>query len=260
MAAIFNEGRDFVSRIRKVYTMRLAGRIGIFLCCLLLVFRDPGEMEILQGGNFFRKPSALHLLWAIWMTDMVFQLIPVKAAIALGSHKIFLRYYKPWGKEIDRQGLKDYMAESGKGAAKVFVLWLVLTAAIGVLHRTGILEDPMLFLITAAFYVCDLVCVVIICPFRLLMGNRCCTTCRIFNWDHLMMFAPVVYIDGFYTRSLFFMALAVWIVWEMCAVRYPQRFWEGTNKALGCKECKDKLCPRYDSFILKGTKKCDINL
>ena len=84
-----------MSKIRKVYTARLAGRCVIFTGCLLLFFYSPKELEILQGGNFFRKFSVLHVLWGIWMADMFCQLVPVKAAIALGSHKIFLKYYRP---------------------------------------------------------------------------------------------------------------------------------------------------------------------
>ncbi|MBQ8537093.1 MAG: hypothetical protein IJ461_06810, partial [Clostridia bacterium] len=66
------------------------------------------------------------------------------------------------------------------------------------------------------------------------MKNRCCTTCRIFNWDHLMMFSPLVFIHSFYAQSLFLLALAVFFVWEGCILLYPERFWEQTNEALRC--------------------------
>jgi len=249
-----------MSNVRKAYTVRLLGRCAIFIGCLFLFFYNPKELEVLQGGNFFRRFSVLHVLWGIWVTDMLFQLVPVKAAVALGSHKIFLKYFRPSGREARRSELKSYMAKAARGAGKVFILWFALTVSMGALHRKGILDDSLLFMASVVFYVGDLVCVVIICPFRLIMGNRCCTTCRIFNWDHLMMFAPMVYIDGFYSRSLLFMALAVWIVWEVHVAKYPERFWEGSNKALRCEACTDKLCPLYDRFILKGIKKCDINL
>lgn len=47
-------------------------------------------------------------------------------------------------------------------------------------------------------------------------------------------------------------------VWEFIAARRPERFWEGTNRALRCVECSDKLCPRYDhllKFYLERDKK-----
>ena len=77
-----------------------------------------------------------------------------------------------------------------------------MIAGIGALYYSGVLDRANLFMISVLFYVCDLICVLIWCPFRLIMKNRCCTTCRIFNWDHLMMFSPLIFLDGFFTRSL----------------------------------------------------------
>ena len=110
---------------------------------------------------------------------------------------------------------------------------------------TGVLGRNEIFLVAVLFYVCDLICVLIWCPFRLIMRNRCCTTCRIFNWDHLMMFSPFVLTPGLYTTSLLIIAFAVWVVWEVCVMLYPERFWERTNAALKCVNCTDKLCTQY---------------
>ena len=77
------------------------------------------------------------------------------------------------------------------------------------------------------------------------MKTRCCTECRIFNWDHLMMFSPLLFVDGFYARSLVVMAAAVFILWEYCIMAYPERFWEMSNEALKCSSCTDKLCSQY---------------
>lgn len=102
-----------------------------------------------------------------------------------------------------------------------------------------------LFLLCVCFYVCDLICVLFFCPFRIFfLKNRCCATCRIFNWDHLMMFSPFVFAAGFFTLSLFFLALLVFVVWEAAFHLHPERFWEQTNAALGCAACTDRLCGR----------------
>ena len=77
------------------------------------------------------------------------------------------------------------------------------------------------------------------------MKNKCCTTCRIFNWDHLMMFTPMLFIKGFYSYSLILLAFGVFAVWEICVFLYPERFWENSNMALKCSECTDKLCTQY---------------
>ena len=102
-----------------------------------------------------------------------------------------------------------------------------------------------MFMLSVIFYVCDLICVLVWCPFRLIMKNKCCTTCRIFNWDHLMMFSPLIFIGGFYSVSLVVMAVIAWLVWEICIMLYPERFCEMTNVALKCSECTDKLCTQY---------------
>ena len=120
-----------------------------------------------------------------------------------------------------------------------------MLALLAILYFTGVLSREGVFLASVVFYVCDLVCVLIWCPFRLIMKNRCCTTCRIYNWDHLMMFSPFLLIPGFYTTTLLLLAFAVWVVWELCVMMYPERFWEITNQALRCSECTDKLCTQY---------------
>ena len=105
--------------------------------------------------------------------------------------------------------------------------------------------DTALLMITMVFYVCDLICVLIWCPFRLIVKAKCCTTCRIFNWDHLMMFSPMLMVSGFFSRTLLLMAIADWLIWELCIMMYPERFWENTNAALRCTNCTDKLCTQY---------------
>ncbi len=47
-------------------------------------------------------------------------------------------------------------------------------------------------------------------------GNKCCTTCRIFNWDHLMMFTPMLFVKGFSSYSLILVAISVFAAWEIC--------------------------------------------
>jgi len=147
--------------------------------------------------------------------------------------------------KINAGALKKYIVDTTKAAYKVFIAWALLIAALGVLKYLKILKNAHLFLISVCFYVCDLICVLIWCPFRLIMKNKCCTTCRIFNWDHLMMFTPMVFILGFYSWSLIAVAVFVWIVWEICVFVYPERFWENSNMALKCSECTDKLCTQY---------------
>ena len=173
---------------------------------------------------------------------MIQQIIPVKNKLPLGSMKLFSDRFKPIRDKINYEALRDYISTTTKAAYKVLLLWCGLIAAIGILYWTGVIGKMGLFMISVCFYVCDLICVLIWCPFRLLMKTRCCTTCRIFNWDHLMMFSPLIFVDGFFAKSLVTLAVIVFLVWEWTAFRHPERFCEDTNQALKCIECTDLLC------------------
>lgn len=233
-----------ISDIRKRYIIRLVGRCIILLLAFVLFFTGFDRHDILQGFAFFEKFSLLHVLWGIWMLDMLFQLIPVKH-IALGSHKVFKIRFRPVLERINLEALKKYILTTTRSAYKVMLLWTALITALGFLKHWGVLTDGHLFLISVLFYVCDLICVLIWCPFRLIMKNKCCTTCRIFNWDHMMMFTPMLFVKGFFSISLLVMAFAIWLIWELCVLMYPERFWEKSNAALKCSECTDKLCTQY---------------
>jgi len=225
--------------------IRLVLRCIIFLICVGLLLFKPEQFEVLERGQFFSRFSLLHLLWITWLVDMILQIIPVRNHLPLGSMKLFANRFRPIRKKINYLALRDYVVATTKSAYLVMLLWCALLAVIGILYWLGVLSKPMVFLISAAFYVCDLICVLIWCPFRLIMKNRCCTTCRIFNWDHLMMFSPLLFIGGFYALSLVAFAVLAWLVWELCVMMYPERFWYKSNVALTCAECTDKLCTQY---------------
>lgn len=233
------------SDIRKLYIIKLVGRCIICCLCGMMYIADRESFEIMNGLNFFKRFSPFHIIWAIWMADMLLQIVPVKNRIPLGSQKLFRLRFRPIREKVNVQRLKQYIVSTTKSAYKVFVLWTALIIVLGVLYTHQIIDDALLFMITVVFYVCDLICVLVWCPFRLIMQNRCCTTCRIFNWDHLMMFSPQLFVKGFFSYSLFLMSIVVWIVWELCVLLHPERFWEYSNEALKCENCTDKLCTQY---------------
>ena len=240
-----------MSKTRKDYILRLIGRCIVLVLCCRLCFVAPQEFTILDGLNFFSHLSLLHALWLVWVFDMVLQIIPIRNKVPLGSQKLFANRFRPIREKINYEALRSYILTTTKAAYKVFILWCVLITVIGILYWTGVISKTGLFMISVCFYVCDLVCVLIWCPFRLLMKTRCCTTCRIFNWDHLMMFSPLIFAGGFYSVSLVVLAFLAWLVWELCIMMYPERFWEHSNVALKCSECTDKLCTQYCQKLRK---------
>lgn len=233
------------SPLRKRYIARLIGRCVVLIIGIVLFFAAPKEFEILNGFNFFKQFSIFHILWAIWLVDMICQLFPIRKHIPLGSQKLFRQRFRPIREKINYPALKKHILSTTRAAGKVMVLWVALIAIIGLFYFFGVIDKKILFLISIVFYVCDLICVLIWCPFRLILKNRCCTTCRIFNWDHLMMFSPLIFVGGFYVWSLLGLSLVVVLVWELSIFIYPERFWEFSNEALKCSNCTDKLCTQY---------------
>lgn len=241
-----------MSKTRKIYFARLVGRCIIIILCIWAWLVKPDIYFVLNGMNFFKTLSPLHLLWAIWVVDMFLQIVPIKNKVPVGSQKLFANHFRPIRDKINHEALRSYIVATTKAAYKVFILWCLLIVGIGLLYYWGIIDKIALFMISVLFYVCDLICVLIWCPFRLIMKNRCCTTCRIFNWDHLMMFSPLIFTNGFFTSSLLIMSVIAWLVWELCVMMYPERFWDHSNAALQCAECTDKLCTQYCQKLRNG--------
>ena len=237
-------GGLIVSKMRKIYLARFIFRCLTLLAMTVLILLAPGQFEPFYPGRFLAKPTLLHLLWIVWMVDMLSQLIPSgKVVTALGSQKSFRVHFRRSANPLPPSKLAQRAKTSAKRAYVVFLVWCMLTALLGVLHKIGILGNLGLLWVSTFFYVCDLICVLFWCPFRhFTMKNRCCTTCRIFNWDHLMMFSPLLFVNGFFARSLALLSAVVFAVWEITVLRYPERFDEGTNDALKCSQCTDRLC------------------
>ena len=233
-----------LSYMRKIYMGRFILRCFTLLAVSLFLAVAPEQFVPLQAGMFFDKLTLLHVLWVVWVFDMLAQVVPsTKAVIALGSQKSFLAHFRKAHAPVSLETFRAKTAQAAKRAYIVFALWACLTFSLGLLHAKSILGDLAMLWISTFFYVCDLICVLFWCPFRhFIMKNRCCTTFRIFNWDHLMMFSPLIFVDGFFAKSLVTLAVIVFLVWEWTAFRHPERFCEDTNQALKCAECTDLLC------------------
>jgi len=240
-----------MSRMRRRYTLRLIGRILVLIIGILLLALRPQAYDILHGWNFFKQFSILHLLWIVWVVDMVVQILPVGKDIPLGSQKLFKFRFVSLKEKINREALKKYIIHTNRNAGLIMLIWAALIFVICTLHYKGVISDAAAMVITMLFYVCDLICVLIWCPFRLILKTRCCTTCRIFNWDHMMMFTPMLCVKGFYSWSLLLMAIAAVAIWEINVFFHPERFWDHTNAALQCANCTDKLCTQYCQKLRK---------
>jgi hypothetical protein len=164
----------------------------------------------------------------------------------MGCQKQFKKNYIPSGKEFEHV--------PNPGAPKhptlvVLLSWVLLNGAIFALFFAGIIDEGILVLIALAYSICDMICILFFCPFQeWMMKNKCCGSCRIYNWDFAMMFTPFIVVKSFYTWSLLGLALLLVFAWEVFYRKFPERFYENTNLALACKNCPEKLCHHKQSL------------
>ena len=241
------------SKFRQKYINRLITRIIILLITIGIYVFYPDSFIVAKDLNFIKQFSPLHILWFIWMLDMILQLCRAPKYWPLGSQKFFAHRYLPSIKKIDKKLIKEYMKKLTQGSTTVAIVWIIFISIIDILYLNKIFPYQILIIISTIFYVCDIICVVFWCPFKeFFMHNKCCTTCRIFNWDHAMMFSPLIVLPGIWTYSLILMSLIVLIVWEITCAIYPERFLEKTNCALRCQNCNDRLCGKKENDKKEG--------
>ncbi len=239
-----------IPQLRKLYKTQFIFRLFVLAFTIIMYFTYPKSFTVMEGLNFFNKLSWLHILWVIWVIDVFHKFIPTRKYISLGSVKHLKEFYKPIRKLFDKTELLNLIKKGRFDALKVMVIWIGIIIIIGVLQANRLLKLKDLLLISVIFYVLDLMFVLFWCPFRVwILRNRCCTTCRIFNWDHMMMFSPLLFSPGFFSFSLFFLGILELIIWELCFFLHPERFFEETNAELRCNNCIDKLC---------GNKNCKL--
>lgn len=226
----------------KIYSARLVYRIAVLVAAILLYLRDKSSLIISKGLSINNGPKFVHLLWLILAAGTVRKFFP-QSKLSMGCRKQFKSNYAPSEKKPLKSEITACVKAENAAAQKVFILWLSGNIVVASLYYANVLGESELVLLSLCYYVCDLICVLFYCPFQsMIMKNRCCVTCRIFNWDSIMMFTPLIFISGFFSWSLVIMALLVLVRWEVTYRKYPQLFLEESNKNLKCRYCHENLC------------------
>ena len=107
-----------MSVIRRNYIIRLILRCVILVVSIGLLLFKPDQFDVLEQGLFFCRFSLLHLLWVIWLIDMIQQIIPVRNKLPLGSMKLFANRFRPIREKINYQALHDHVVTTTKAAIK----------------------------------------------------------------------------------------------------------------------------------------------
>lgn len=198
-----------------------------------IIHRIEGSGELFSG--YEKKYGLLGVIWLVYVVEMAFRFFPSRLE-SMGCGKQFKQNYKPTGET-------EPILQPWQRTFTVIAAWVALNGIIGLLYYLGIIDKGILILISLAYGVCDMICILFFCPFQTwFMKNRCCTVCRIYNWDFAMMFTPLVFFYNPYAWTLLGLSLLLLLRWEITLRRHPERFSENTNACLGCQNCEEKLC------------------
>ena len=225
-------GKHKISLISTLHYVKLVFRSVLLLGALAVYLHVRDADRMLEEYKFF-----FLFLWAAYAVGMFLRFFP-SSTESMGCQKQFACNYKPAA-----QGVKIIAKPRRYGALYVALAWVALNGAIGLAYSAGWLDKGVLLLISLFYGVCDMICILFFCPFQTwFMLNKCCTTCRIYNWDYAMMFTPLLFTGGFWGWSLLGMALLLLARWEITAYLHPEWFSEVSNGSLACQNCQEKLC------------------
>lgn len=231
------KGRIRLSPTSTMHYMKL-----VFRSCLLLAATAVYIVSRLRTGSgsmesLMRYPLVLVVIWAVFVVEMILRFFPSHIE-SMGCQKQFAKNYVPVP-----DGSIPPKGKGSQGVLAVLAAWVALHVVIGALYFTHVIDAGILILISLLFSVCDMICILFFCPFQTwFMKNKCCTTCRIYNWDYPMMFTPLIFIPSLFTWSILAVALGLLVKWEVEYHRHPERFYETANQSLACKNCTEKLC------------------
>ncbi|MBQ5783052.1 MAG: hypothetical protein IIV99_06690, partial [Oscillospiraceae bacterium] len=229
------KAKQILSKTSTMHYIKLVFRSGLFVAALIIYIYNRAVGATSPFGGLERQPFILTFIWVVFVLEMILRFFPSKLE-SMGCQKQFKRNFKPT-KNTQPKNI------SGKTTFAIVAAWTALNGAIGALYLTGIIDEGIVLLISLAFSACDMICILFFCPFQTwFMKNKCCTTCRIYNWDYAMMFTPLVFIDNWFYRSILLCAVILLLRWEITYKLYPKRFSEATNCSLSCANCEEKLC------------------
>ena len=223
------------------YLIKFAIRIIVFVLVLVLYLCNKPLMYQLMTQPIWMGITPIHVLWLLFMGMMFLHIFPMKQ-VTMALLKSEKKEYVPQ-EQYSKAELFDYIKEQNAKAWKVMLIWLCFNAIFGVLYLFERIDIADLLMLTVFYFLCDYICILIFCPFQTgIMKNKCCINCRIYDWGHFMMFTPMLFIQNFFSWSLFFTSCIVLIKWEIIYAKHPERFWSGSSKKLQCTNCQDKTC------------------
>lgn len=222
--------------VARTHYFRLTYRSILFLAVLIdVIYRKVNGLGMLLDELEDHYPAILVVVWVVFMIEMIGRFFPSKLE-SPGCQKQFKSNYKPTGRT-------DAVLHDDHAGFIVALVWIILNMGIGALYQLGVINQDVMLLVCLAYSVCDIICILFFCPFQTwFLKNKCCVSCRIYNWDFAMMFTPMFFIPRVYTWTLLAASIALLLRWEITLWKHPERFSANTNAYMSCENCPEKLC------------------
>ena len=229
------QSKKRISIVSSLHYIRLVYRSALFVLLLISYIRHRLFSAATVIESVEKLPAILLVTWAIFVAEMILRFFPSRLE-SPGCQKQFARNYV-------KSGRTEISISDNNATVLIALIWIVFNGIFGALHMAGVLDDGIMILLCSVYSICDIICILFFCPFQTwFMKNKCCSTCRIYNWDYAMMFTPLFFVRGVYSWSLLALSVALLIRWEITFYLHPERFSENTNDYLQCKNCTEKLC------------------
>lgn len=147
---------------RKFYTWNLVGRSLVFLGLVWYVAAHPEQVwaDLLAGPV---RLTPLTGFWLLLMVAMVLRFFPSRWE-SLGCQKRFSARFKPTGRAPDPSEIR----RADRGALWVLLVWLGGNALVLTLWRWLDIPPVYLLCLTGFYSVCDIICILFLCPFQLI--------------------------------------------------------------------------------------------
>ena len=215
----------------KLHICMLVGRIMLLLTAIILYIQ--GQLNFAKLERPLTISGAfLIVVWTTLIIGMLGRIIPNKF-VTTGAGK----HFRPAMPNKERK-------VSHKGILTIVVIWFTLNISLMlVLQHFDLFNAGIALIIALIYSICDISFILFFCPFqKLFMRNKCCATCRIYNWDFFMTCTPLIPFLHMYSITLVLLSVAVLIRWEVAV--YKKSFFP----VIDCVDCKDRMCHAKRKF------------
>ena len=151
-----------ISRISALHYAKLIFRSCLFLIASFIYVTDrvkgvPRPLERLDV-----PPAVMVFIWLVFIVEMIFRFFPSRLE-SIGCQKQFRSNYIPSGKEF---AAAVNPGEPPHSTMIVAGSWFLLNGLIFSLFFFDVIDGGILILISIAYSVCDMICILFFCPFQ----------------------------------------------------------------------------------------------